>query len=239
MLKIALCDDVQDDREKVLYALTHIEEKLEEKFEIYTFSSGEKLCEDLNANNYDIILLDILMDGIDGIETARMIRNSGSESFIIFISSYDERLRELFGFNTIAFLDKPVCGLELEDAIRKCLDLLSKNEENLFTYKKNGSIMYMPMKEIVYFEAALNHVIIHTTKDEIEVTELFKNIWSKISKQKNFIKTSRSFIFNLKYISLKSNAVILKTDKSEFNVGRTYKKECLERYYKYLDERSV
>lgn len=90
MLKIAYCDDVEKDRDNIVFALTQIEEKWKEEFELYSFSDGESLCAAVAKNHYDIILLDILMNGIDGIETATRIRAMGEENLIIFISSYDE-----------------------------------------------------------------------------------------------------------------------------------------------------
>ncbi len=67
MLKIAICDDEIETRETVETYLYHIEEKWNQEFEIKQFSSGESLCENLENNGYDVILLDILMGtGIDG-----------------------------------------------------------------------------------------------------------------------------------------------------------------------------
>lgn len=64
------------------------------------------------------------MNGIDGIETAIRIRTMGEENIIIFISSYDERVKELFDFRTIAFIDKPLETFKLEEALSRAYKVL-------------------------------------------------------------------------------------------------------------------
>ncbi len=75
MLRIAYCDDMQQDRDAIMTALTQIEVRWKEEFKTFSFTSGEKLCESMKEFHYDVILLDIQMKGIDGIETATRIRN--------------------------------------------------------------------------------------------------------------------------------------------------------------------
>ncbi len=97
MLKVAYCDDMQSDRDNITIALTQIEEIWKEKIDSYSFNNGEDLCESMIKNHYDVVLLDILMGGIDGIETATRIRSLSEESLIVFISSYDENTIEVLG----------------------------------------------------------------------------------------------------------------------------------------------
>ncbi len=104
------------------------------------------------------------MKGIDGIETATRIRNLGEDALIIFISSYDDRVKELFNFRTIAFLDKPVNVDELEGAITRAFDIIKKDSELFFPYTKDGSKYYLSFKDIIYFEVEKNTILIHTAK---------------------------------------------------------------------------
>lgn len=238
MLKIAFCDDCQYDRNILMSHLSHIEEEWKDTFDIYPFKSGISLCENLKENSYDIILLDILMDDLDGIETARKIRSMGEDSKIIFISSYDEKLRELFRVGTIAFLDKPLRCSDLEDALKDAYNTIQKEIEKVFIYTKNGNTHFVPIKDIVYFEANRNQVKIQTTKTLICYSDLFKNVWCKMSENENFIMPNKSFIFNLKYVILKSNRVILKDNSLEFNIGRKYKEDTYDRYFNYIEWRS-
>ncbi|MCQ4936345.1 LytR/AlgR family response regulator transcription factor [Anaerotignum propionicum] len=238
MLKIAYCDDMKIDRDKVMRALSSIEEKWKEDFEIVPFSNGEKLCNDIAQNQYDVILLDILMDGIDGIETATRIRSMGKDNLIIFISSYDDRVKELFDFRTIAFIDKPLETEKLEKALRKAYNILEKDSETIFSYKKGRTLKYIPIKEIIYFESSRNEITVYTDSYKDTFYDTLSAIWLKLERVDQFIMPHRSYIFNLMYISLKSEdkLVVRKTNKT-YNIGKSYKVNTQERYLKYIEKR--
>ena len=237
MLKIAYCDDLERDRNNIMNILSYIEDKWKEKFEISSFNSGESLCENIVNKHYDIILLDILMDGIDGIETATRIQTMGKDHLIIFISSYDDRLKELFDFRTIAFIDKPIKTEELERALQKAYYIIKKSNDRLFAYNIKGTIQYIPIKDIVYFESHRNKVVICTHKNSITFYETLSTIWLKVQGTGQFIMPHKSFIFNLSYITLKSDKVIIRNTNESYNIGKKYRADTEERYLKYIRKR--
>lgn len=237
MLKIAYCDDMKKDRDRIMYALTQIEEKWGEKFELFSFSSGESLCQNIDKNHYDVILLDILMGGVDGIETATRIRAKGKDNLIIFISSYDERIKELFDFRTIAFLDKPFDVQKLEVALSKAYFIIKKDTENMFTYSKHGSTSHIPIKEIISFESKKNKIIIHSTKGDESYYATLISVWDVVQGLGQFVMPHRSYIFNLNYISIKSDKVIIKKTEETFNIGEKYCEDTRNRHMDFLEKR--
>lgn len=239
MLKIAYCDDLEEDRNRIMASLNNIEEKWREEFDICSFPDGVSLCENLKKNSYDIILLDIVMDVIDGIETARKIRSMGEDSQIIFVSNYDEKLRELFQFGTVAFIDKPLKTEDLEIALIRAYDKIKQDNEKIFVYKKNGHTYFLPIKDIVYFESYRNTVKIFTLKFEDSYYDTLTNTWEKLKKTEEFIMPNKSFIFNLKYVNIKSSYVIVKINTKTYNIGREYKIDTENRYINYIDKRCI
>ncbi len=237
MLKIAYCDDMEQDRTNIMIALTQIESKWGEIFKTKDFSSGEALCEDMLNNNYDIILLDIQMGGIDGIETARRIRDLGEDALIIFISSYDDRVKELFSFRTIDFIDKPVNAKKLEIALSEASKIIKKNSDIYFSYTKDGSKLYLPLKDIIYFEVKQNTITINTKKGKENYYNTLLSVWEQIEPTGQFILPHKSYIFNLKYITIKSDKVIIKETGVTFNIGRKYKEDSQKRYLSYMEKR--
>lgn len=237
MLKIAYCDDMERDRTNIMIALTQIESKWGKVFETKSFSNGEALCEDMMNNNYDIILLDIQMDGIDGIETARRIRDLGEDALIIFISSYDDRVKELFSFRTIDFIDKPVDAEKLEMALIEAYKIIRENSNIYFSYTKNGSTLYLPLKNIIYFEVKQNTITIHTKKGKENYYSTLLSVWEQIESTGQFILPHKSYIFNLKHVTIKSDKVIIKETGVDFNIGRKYKEDCQKRYLSYMEKR--
>ncbi len=237
MLKIAYCDDMEQDRNAIMTALTQIEEKWRDEFEIYSFTSGEELYDSVLKNHFDIVLLDIQMGGIDGIETATRIRTVAQDTLIIFISSYDDRVKELFSTRTVAFLDKPVQLEKLEKAMSEAKNIIRKDNEVYFSYSKDGTRLYLPLNEIVYFESRKNIIVIHTNKVDDSYYDTLLSTWQQLEGTGQFIMTHRSFIFNLKYVTITSDKVIVKDTGETFNIGRRHKEDTQERYLEYMEKR--
>lgn len=237
MLRIAYCDDMKKDRDNIMVSLGQIEDKWGEEFDITSFSSGESLYEDIAKNHYDIILLDILMNGINGIETATRIRAMGEEALIIFISSYDERVKELFKLGTIDFLDKPLQTEELEEALLHASSILKKDEAVYFTFSKNGSTQHIPVKDIIYFENYKNEVILHANKADIRFYDSMKSVWKKLQSSDRFIMPHRAFIFNLGFVSIGVAKITLKTTGQTYNIGNKYSEDTQNRHMKFLEKR--
>ncbi len=237
MLKVAYCDDWKVDRDNLEKALMQIEEKWEIELVSYPFASGEELCESITKSYYDVILLDIQMNGIDGVETATRIRNLGEDSLIIFISSYDDRIKELFNFRTIAFLDKPVDATKLEEKLLDALEVLGKNKDMFFSYKKNRKNLWLPLNSIIYFEVRDNMIIIHMKKGKESYKSTLSLVWEQIEDIGQFIYSTRSYIFNLKFVTISNGQVVIKDTGETFNIGRKYKDDTEERYKNYTLKR--
>ncbi len=236
MLRVACCDDMQQDRENVFIALTQIEEIWHEKMDVHSFISGEELCESMKKNHYDVVLLDIFMEGINGIETVMRIRSLGEDSLVIFISSHDEKVKECFDYGTIAFIDKPVEVAKLEKALSKVYEII-KEDKTVFSYAKNGTVQYVPIKDIVYFESKRNVIWIHTNKGVKKFYDTLAAIWGKLESRPEFIMPHRSFIFNLKYVKVKSKKIIIKKTNETFNIGGKFLENTQKRYSNYIEKR--
>lgn len=236
MLKIAICDDFEKDRDKIMACVSNIEEQWNEEFHLEIFSSGEDLLEKSNRTYFDIILLDIIMiDGIDGIDTAKEIRKKGDESLIIFISSYQEKWRELFSFSTIAFIDKPIVTSKLEEAIKYAKQVIKKNQNHLFVYENNKLKNFIHLNSIVYFQSQGKTMEIHSKKNVIEYRDTLANVWEQVTLYDEFVKISKSHIFNLNYICISPGYITIIETGEVFNIGRKYKQELRDKHFTYME----
>lgn len=240
MLRIAVCDDMQNDRDIVKETLTTIEVRWNVDFETTYFESGEDLCEDIKNNNYDLVLLDVIMCGIDGIETANQIRFLNDDSLIIFITSYDARIKEMFGDRIIGFIDKPVDIEKLAERIKEANSIISKriDNEELFSYNKKGVNYSIPMNQIIYIESKNHNVILHTKKGDVTIYDTLKNIWNELKLNVNFAYPHKSYVINFKYVIMKKLKVEIITNNKTFAIGRAFKDDTIKRFTAYMEERS-
>ena len=120
MIRIAIVDDVVEVCYSIEKALLEISKELDHEIFTEHYYDGEKLCQDLSKGiAYDLILLDIELNEISGIETARFIRNELNDELqqIVFISAKKQYSMELHAFHPLGFLIKPLEYTDLENTV--------------------------------------------------------------------------------------------------------------------------
>lgn len=236
MLKIAYCDDVENEREKIGYALTKIQMKWNTDFEVSAHQSGEELLDELEKQEYDIVLLDIVMHQLDGIDTAREIRKKHPNCWLVFVSNYEKRWKELLGRNTLAYLEKPVCRKKLETILKSICEEKKTVAADVFEYKLAGHRVQIQVKDVLYWQSEGHYVKIHTIKELIRYKAKISEIWKQVEDRNDMIRPTKSHIVNLRYISMSKRYVRLK-GVGDIPIGRSFQQISWERYNTYLNER--
>lgn len=236
MIRLALCDDNGTERESIVKCLTRLEEDINIIFEIYEFCNGKSLLEQLENVNFDIVVLDIIMNGIDGIETAKNIRKINQTVKIIFISSYDSRVKELFKLDTIAFIDKPINYANLKEALNLSISKINNDNKNIFVYSKNGVTENILISDILYFESMGHYIVITTLKNSIRIKYTMKRLWGELESNEYFIRPHKSYIFNIKYISISKTQIILDIQNLKVSIGAKYKENTINKVMLFLNK---
>lgn len=198
-MKIAVCDDDKRIRE-ILKKDIH---DILPDAEITVWHNGTEFMESLS--NPDILILDIEMPGINGIELAEMLRRSGKEIVIIFISGEEKYVWQAFDVEALQYLRKPFTVDDLrkalERAVAKIRDLNTDHTEEapsmVIHYKGIHEKVFI--SDIVYAEAMGRKVILHRMTDTVEY-------YGKISDLENmlggdFFRVHRAFLINLNYVT--------------------------------------
>ena len=121
MVNIVICENDKNDQEFVGSKVVDILDDLNIEYEIKVYNSGDDLLEGYDKYT-DIILLDIQMDGLDGMETARKIREFDDNVEIIFITSFVEYALEGYEVNAYRYLLKPVKDEDFRTSLINCLN---------------------------------------------------------------------------------------------------------------------
>lgn len=201
MIKIAVCDDD-------INIVAKIEDRLEEKgrenllkLAIDAFYSGESLQQSYNnGERYDIIYLDIEMNTINGIQIAKLIREIDKYVIIVYISSHEEYLIQLFEVEPFRFLKKPI-NFKLFDryfmeAYRK---IVSSGSYFEYDFKRNSiKILY---SDIIYFESRGRCIYIVQKDKEDKFIGKLNYIEEKVAGSNNpFLRIHQSYLVNFHYI---------------------------------------
>ena len=233
MIRIAICEDEKETQCLIESYLYNILKNINIEYEIQKYSLGEELLES-NLKNIDILLLDIQMGQINGMDTARKIREVDNKMEIIFITSLIDYVQEGYEVKAYRYLLKPIKEEELKKHITTCIKEI-ENKNNYIIIKNKANAYKICTAEIKYIEVQKKNMLIHTINKDFEVVYSLEKI-EKDLKLDKFIRCHKSFLINLDYVeNIKVNTAILES-KEEVPVSRYRYKEVKEKFLKFLGD---
>ena len=204
MLKIAVCDDELHHRIQLVDMIQKALQLKNMQYYIYQYENGEEL---LQAKlKIDLYFLDIRMNKLSGIETAKKIREVNEKAIIIFITALKEYVFDAFDVRAFHYILKPISEGKLREVIYSALLQLDGTDKFILT-KTISECTKIFIKDILYIEAQLRKISIHTTYDIIEYYHKLSDVEDEL-KEYNFFRCHKSYIVNLKYIKRYDNVFI-------------------------------
>lgn len=173
-MRIAICDDEQNYRNLITkYIRFYFQEHLLD-LEYDEFSSGEELL--LSNKKFDMVFLDIEMNELNGIQTAKELNKRNKNTIIFIITAYQKYLDDAMDLNVFRYIDKPIKSDRLYNGLDKAIDLINNNE---ITFKtRNDGIITIHKNDIIYVEVKRKTVYVNTFEKQYiarEKMEFFKN----------------------------------------------------------------
>lgn len=207
--KISVIDDNSADTEYVAALVTRWAEAAGHSLKISTFPSAEAfLFQYEEEQDVDILLLDIEMKEMNGVDLARRIRQGNDGVQIVFITGYPDFIAEGYEVSALHYLMKPVSREKLYAVLDKAASNLAKTEKRLcVTYERRTD--FVPFSQILYVEAQRQYVLIHTFGETYRMKRSFAETVDELDEF--FFKCQRSFCVNLCHVAqIKSSCVLLK-----------------------------
>ncbi|MBE6731449.1 MAG: response regulator transcription factor [Ruminococcaceae bacterium] len=196
--KIAICDDdisQVDFLESILTPWLKINNILAD---IKKYSSAKSFLFDYESEkDFDILLLDIEMPEINGIELAKTVRKENHSLQIIFITGFYDYFSDGFDVSALHYLIKPVDEGKLFPVLDKAINNLKYRQRSVLINTQDADIK-IPLSDIIYIEAENVFINIHTVngvyRTRTPLTKFYENL------DDSFLKVHRSFIVSLSYI---------------------------------------
>lgn len=239
MLNIAICDDeVKELNRTKEMCSTYINLHSNYEFKVSCFLSPiEFKSHIMEQKRYDIVLLDIYMPYMTGIEFAYLLRESGYECQIIFLTTSLLHAVEAFSLHAAHYLVKPYTTKQFDDAITRAIAAIEKNDKTFVTLKTSLGIRKINYIDILYTESErhIQHMYLvdgNCLQIRMASTELFE----LLSKDKRFFKCGSTYILNLEQVNEVTTHYIMFENQDKIPMQRRQYKELLDRYTKYALE---
>ncbi|BES64378.1 two-component system response regulator RgbR [Gottschalkiaceae bacterium SANA] len=212
MIELAICDDeVKEIEHTQAMIMQYINKHPQYDIKIHSFSAPLELLSFVEENGgFDVLLLDIYMAGIKGIDLARELRTLGDEGEIIFLTTSRNHSLEAFEVNAAQYLVKPYGKESFFSALDQVMRRIEVDRRAVIVLKTSEGISRIAPRDVVYTETSRNNYqLIHAIQGQkMEVRMTSAELFALLSVNKFFIRCGASLNLNLKYIRQISKKLI-------------------------------
>lgn len=198
-MRIAICDDCTDDIDALKSVLTDYAEKNHKMWQIDTYCDGRGFLD--NSMDTDLVLLDIEMSEINGIETGRQAKSINPELRIIMFTGAEGYGEEIFDIGAIDYISKPLNSERVINSVLKVESLMIGND--YIAANRNWISCNVRQKDIQYIKAYNGYVFLICGSRRYRVDKSLKDIEKELD-QRIFLRIHKSVIVNMlhvKYLS--------------------------------------
>ena len=197
MLSIAVCDDKMLDCCNMVRDIKDILEEMEITCIIRQFYNGKELLQ--AVENFDIIFLDIMMYGMNGMRTAQLLREKEFQNILVFVSSSREYVFDAYDVEAFYYLMKPVDMNKLKNILSRAVMKLAQDSQDFIIINKERQNKKLLLKDIFYFEIKGRVVFVHSVSGIFDYYDQI-GILEQNLRNRGFFRCHKSFLVNLKHV---------------------------------------
>lgn len=238
MLNVAICDDEMDEIEKLEGILENISSQYGIHVELEDFLSGEKLLKQMEQNNirYDLIFLDIEMKHMDGLDTAKRIRELDEKVYLIYVTGFESYALKAYEVHPYHFILKPISVEMIEKCFLK-VHMNISSEACYFEYRYKKDYYKLPVSDIMLFESDRRRINIYLADGSIfTYYDKLSLIEEKMKNRKAvFWRIHQSYLVHVKYIRHKAFDYVVLMNGQKYYISENRRKEINEQYLKLIE----
>ena len=234
MIRIAIVEDDVTYSNQLESYLHKYETEYGEAFEIATYTDGNLIVQDYHSQ-FDIILMDIEMQYMDGMSAAEAIRRVDKEVVIIFITYTPQYAIRGYAVEALDYIVKPVSYFAFSQRLARAIIRMKKREHKSVILPVKGGMVRLPANSIDYIESQGHDIIYHTSSGDYVTSGTLKDAEEALSSL-HFFRGSKWYLINLSQVEgLEESAAKLKGGASVV-LSRGRKKEFMEALAQYWGE---
>ena len=230
-MRIAVCDDNPKELERIKGCFCRIQ-----GYDLVCsyFDSTSTVMEILKTENspYDLYILDIEMQGMNGLKLAKSIREKDSRALFVFLTSYTRYMKDVFDVVTFDFIEKPISDEKLLQILERAATYLNITSQH-FSFGYRASRYSLKYDRILYIEKKGRQALIHTFEDVYKTNMTLEEIWKQLN-PKSFVHIHSSYIINLYNLDRKDNEIAIMRNGEKLHITKGYRRELAMRHYEFV-----
>lgn len=235
-MRIAIVDDIASERQ-VLRA--RLEQQLQRRAmhaQITEYSGGETFLADAQEEPFELVFLDIYMEGISGVETAKRLRARDKNCKIIFTTSSTDHALDGFQVRALHYLVKPYSESEIDTLVEEIAGL-QKVPDKYIEVKTTSGLIRLRYREILYAENYQHRIYIRTVDGKETVArQTFTELLDSLQDER-FFQCSRGMIVNLEHVEDFDGTFFSMRDGKHISVNRNMVRTARTAFADFLFKR--
>ena len=218
-LNIAIVDDLLSDSLRLKsFIQGYFHNSEHDLNNLISYSSGEELLKDFEPEKFHVVFMDIIMNKINGVQTARQLRIDDSRLLIIFMTTSREYALEAFTVHPFDYILKPYNKRNIDNVLDEAVKFLMADDPSV-TIKISQSDYQIPMSLVSSIVSQGHNVEINLTDGRSMLSNMaFKEIKKLFDDDPRFLLCNRGIIVNMSQISSRENGVFIMKNGMRFPI---------------------
>ena len=239
MINVAVVDDDNNYRKLLVQYLHKYESEFGCRMAITEFRDGSDLTTDIFGKTdleYDIVLLDVEMKFMDGMETAKHIRQQDSKVVIVFITNAPQYAISGYEVDALDYVLKPINYFAFSQTINRAVGRIASRQHKYISLVGKGYAYKVDLFDLIYIEVEGHDLVFHMSRTD--TTYRISASMKKIEKELDsnmFFRCSQGFMVNLEYVDEigESDAVVAG---ARVPVSRAQRRQFIDALNNYMSE---
>ncbi|RAX21565.1 MULTISPECIES: LytTR family DNA-binding domain-containing protein [Actinomyces] len=225
VLRVGVVEDDARHRRVLSDYLDRFGRERELELRISVFDDGQALLDGFRPV-YDILMLDIRMEGTDGLALARAVRRTDPDVIIIFITAAQQYAINGYEVSALGYLVKPFPYASLARELNRALAMLSRQDNASVVLKDGQGLRRVHVRDIVYLESSGHRLDVHLTDGVITLTGSLKQMQPQLAPH-GFFRSNSCYIVNLRHVvAVREQDSVMSTGEA-LRISRPRKKEFM------------
>lgn len=237
MIRIGIVDDDPASRELVRSHVSRYGVEHGVAFSVRTWDDGADLAETY-VPDYDVLLLDVEMPGMDGFATARHVRGVDRDVLIVFITNMAQHAIQGYEVDALGYLVKPVPYAGLAQELARCVQRVRGARDESILLTTGGTTVRVAVADIEYVESARHRILVRTTSGAHTLTGTLKSFEAELG-DKGFYRSNSCYLVNLRHVTTVHPTSCVMRGGDELQVSRSRRRGFLDALTDFVGGRSA
>lgn len=228
---VAIVDDSPQDAQRLETYLRRYSKETDDEYRTVRYSNANEFL-DCQDTVFDLIIMDIDMPGLNGVEAARCLRRRGNETVLMFVTNMPQYALSGYEVEAVDYVLKPVAYQDFALKLKKARRYIQRSQDTQVALHTPDGIIALAVSEILYVESSLHYLTYHLLDRQLRVRGSMGEA-EKLLPPQQFARCNSGYLVNLRHVkAIDKEDVVVNGKRLKMSRGRRL--EFMDRFTRYL-----